>query len=56
MYIVAFKNKQAVKFDGGMTIHAFCKRMRCGQIQLPATIIWDEAFECTMFCHSRMVQ
>ena len=56
VYIVAFKNKQAVKFEGGMTVHAFCQRMRCGEIQFPATVIWDEAFECTMFAHARMVQ
>ena len=56
VHIVAFKNKQAVKFDGGMTIHAFCKKMRCGEILFPATVIWDEAFECTIFVHAQMVQ
>ena len=56
VYVIAFKNKQAVKFEDGMTVHAFCKRMRQGEIQLPATVIWDESFECTMFVHAQMVQ
>ena len=56
VYIVAFCNKQCVKFEDAMTVHKFCKLVQGGKLELPCTVIWDEVFQPNIFIHARMAQ
>ena len=54
VYMISFTSAVCCQLAEAVTVHKFCNMAYRGELETPATVIWDEVFYCNIYTLARM--